>query len=267
MRCKTHGGVEATRQCTSCSAGWCGDCAQTVGIRQACPDCGHVLATADAEVHGLADSLRDVSQRLVTLEGLTTIGALSVFYAVLAFSRFAIFLYLSTLVIYYFAIVRHVGEGKDGMPGPTEDELGRTVSFAFRGLFCAAIAFAPALAYVGLSSEHDTVTLLALVVLGQTYLPAAVIAIALSDNTLAALWPVAWVKVIARAPSSYLRFVGLWICSFAIGAGLEAATMVMLDDNVFGFFAQAMVWTAFWFAQAVLVGHYIRENRTAYGWD
>ncbi len=226
-----------------------------------------MLGTVDAEVKGLSATLRDVAQRLVTLEALSTVGAMAAFYALLSFSRLAIFLYLSTLVIYYFTIVRHVGEGKDGMPGPSDDELGRTVSFAFRGVFCAVIGFAPALAYVLFSDENDTVTLIATILLGQTYLPAAVIAIALSDSTLAALWPVAWFKVIARAPSSYLRFVALWISSFAVGLVLQLVTMSVLDYNVIGFFAQAAVWTAFWFAQAVLVGHYIRENRRAYGWD
>ena len=136
MRCKGHGAVEATRQCTACFAGWCGQCAQTVGRRQACPACGHVLVTADAEVKGVTALLRDAQQRVVSLEGLSTIGAMAAFYALLSFSRFAIFFYLSTLAIYYFAIVRHVGEGKDGMPGPSDDELGKTISFAFRGRAC-----------------------------------------------------------------------------------------------------------------------------------
>ncbi len=266
MRCKGHGAVEATRQCTACFAGWCGQCAQTVGRRQACPACGHVLVTADAEVKGVTALLRDAQQRVVSLEGLSTIGAMAAFYALLSFSRFAIFFYLSTLAIYYFAIVRHVGEGKDGMPGPSDDELGKTISFAFRGVFCAVIAFAPALAYVVFSDDGDPATLIALVLVGQTYLPAAVIAIALSNHTLAALWPVAWFQVIARAPSSYLRFVVLWIGSLAVGIGLQLVTMSVLDYNVIGFFAQAALWTGFWFAQAVLVGHYLRENRSAYGW-
>ncbi len=226
-----------------------------------------MLAGVDAEAKSLSAILRDVTERLSSLEGLSTIGAMGLFYALLSFSRLAIVLYLSTLVIYYFAIVRHVGEGKDGMPGPSDDELGRTISFAFRGVFCAAIAFAPVLAYVGLSDKGDPATLIALILLGQTYLPAAVIAIALSDSTLAALWPVAWIKVISRAPSSYLRFLALWLGSFAAGIGLHVVTIEILDYNVIGFFAQAALWTGFWFAQAVLVGHYLRENRSAYGWD
>lgn len=152
------------------------------------------------------------------------------------------------------------------MPGPSDDELGRTVSFAFRGVFCALVAFAPAIAYIVLSDENDAVTLIALILLGQTYLPAAVIALALSDHTLAALYPVVWIRVIARAPSAYMRFVALWMGSFVVGIALQFGTMLVLDYNVIGFFAQAALWTMFWFGQAVLVGHYLRENRSAYGW-
>jgi hypothetical protein len=106
-----------------------------------------------------------------------------------------------------------------------------------------------------------------LVLAGQLYMPAAVLAVTLTSSTLGALWPVAWIKIIARAPAAYAYFALVWIGSLMLGIVLVIALALQLPRTAIGYFSEGLVWCMFWFAQAVLVGNFIRENAQAFGWD
>ena len=238
MKCNVHGEAEATRGCTSCSETWCDACVTTVGPRQICPVCGHLVQPIDAEPIGIFAVVRDAATRVFSMEGLTTSIAFAAFYAIGRLSPAFSVLSLSALVGYYFLIVRHVGNDGAGLPGASDsvDDWTSTLGSALRGLLCAGIGFVPLAFYVLYGPVVlDHLVMVVLVVVGQLYVPAALLAVVISDNALAAAYPVAWVRLISRSPGRYLGFTAAWIAS-VVGA--------------FGLF----------------VGHYLRENRTTFGW-
>jgi hypothetical protein len=268
-QCRVHAEVMATRQCTGCDATWCDHCGTTVGPRKACPDCGHVLERCDAGEMSIDRALGDAARRLFTMEGLTTSAAIAVVYALAAYSWPLLLIYFSALASYYFVIVRHVGDGKDGMPGPTDtvDDWTETVSFAIRGVLCALVGFAPVILYLVYGSSVDHITVLGLLAIGQLYMPAAILAVAVSNSTFGAIWPVAWVQIISRAPDRYARFAFVWLGSVIAGFGLSLATAILLPPNIIGAYGAGLVWCLYWFGQAVLVGHFLQQNRSRFGWN
>jgi hypothetical protein len=184
-------------------------------------------------------------------------------------SVFAIF-YLSALVGYYFTIIHHVGDGRDGLPGPSDatEDFFDIAGFAARGILCAGLGLLPWLGWVLVAHDPPRGALtIALLVAGQTYMPAALLAVVFSSNGLAAAWPPAWIAVISRAPHAYLRFVGLWLGSVMVGAALCVATLGVLGDAMLGgAWLAATVWGLYWFAQAGLVGNFIRSNAGRFSW-
>ena len=178
-------------------------------------------------------------------------------------------IYLATLIGHYFVTVHHVASGEPGLPTPSDvsdhwsDIIGRSV----RGIACAMLGLVPLVLYVQYVDRTPRVTaILAMLTIGQLYMPAVVLSVALTNTYWAAISPVTWVRVIARAPAGYIRFVGIWIASATVALGLFRTWMIYGDSFVGGAILGA-VWTLYWFAHAVLVGEYIRSNAEKLGWE
>jgi len=266
MACANHPDVDETRACTSCDGRWCEACIVAVGTtaHKACPRCGYAVRAAAPHRSGSAQAL-DAVRRVVSLEGLTTAAGFAVPAAVAAFVPALLIFWVSAVVGYYFTIIHHVGAGHSGLPGPSDatDDWVETIGFALRGVLCVAVGAAPLLVWV--HAHHELPSggvLLALLLAGQLYMPAALLAVALSNRGLAVLWPVAWVRIVARAPLAYARFVVLWVVSLVMVALIVATTRQLLADvNVLlGNYLAAFVWGLCLFAQAALVGNYLRQT-------
>jgi hypothetical protein len=271
MACSRHPATAERYLCATCEARWCAACVRSVTIagRLACAACGHAVERTAPTLRA-ADSVLDAIQRVVSVEAATTAAAFAVFYMLARWVVALGIFYASALVSYYFAIIHHVGDDKDGLPGQsdvTEDWV-ENLGFAARGVLCAGLGALPLLGW--LLVTHDLphgAGLIALVALGQLYMPAALLAVVFSGAGLAAAWPPAWVRVIARAPAAYVQFVGLWLGSVAVGAALCAVTLALFGDAMLiGAWLAATLWSLYWFAQACLVGNFLRGNAARFGW-
>ena len=152
--------------------------------------------------------------------------------------------------------------------GEAIQNWGELRSFAIGGLFCALLGLAPLIAFSYVATEALTPrTVLALLIVGQLYMPAIVLSIAVTNTAWSAIWIPTWIRVVARAPGPYVRFVGMWIVSIAIALGISMMTAGMGDRSWITDSIVAFVWTLFWIFQASLVGEYIRSNAEAFGWD
>jgi hypothetical protein len=175
---------------------------------------------------------------------------------------------------YYFVIVRHLGDSRDGFPGPTAaGDLGELKTAAGQGLAVWLISFLPRAAYVA-ASGFDATDLGAWTALDidlpanpvwtllpMLYVPAAVIAVALGRSAVNAFWPVAWARVVAAAPGQYARLVALFaLCAVAQwGARLAGGPTVGLVP-VLGPLAVGTASNLALFAQAAFAGGYVRRN-------
>jgi hypothetical protein len=254
-----------------CSALWCADCPRAVGLtaHKVCPTCGSAIAAYSPQ-RSVEQAIVRSARRAFTIEGLLTALALGVFYGALSWLYVIPIIYLGTLVAYYFVTIHHVGGGGDGLPSSGEaiQNWGELRAFAFGGLFCAALGLAPLIAVAYTAEESlPPRTVLALLLAGQLYMPAIVLAIAVTNSAWSAIWPLAWIRVISRAPGPYVRFVGMWIVSVAIAFGLTLVTASVGDPSWIIEAVVAFVWTLFWIFQASLVGEFIRSNAEAFGWD
>jgi hypothetical protein len=221
---------------------------------------------------------------VASVEGLTTAAAFAIAFAVSRWLPILGVFYAAAVVGYYFFIIHHVGDGGDGLPGPSDavDSWTENVGLALRGIAVAAIGGLPV--YLWFVVTHDLprpAVAVALVALGQLYVPAAILAIVITNQTFAAVWPPTWFAVIRRAPRAYGRFALRWLASVAIGLvivaissplvdgsfGLQRTTSEPLRTYGLGALAVSFVWNLFVFAQAVLVGLFLRENREAFGID
>jgi hypothetical protein len=226
----------------------------------------------------------DAIRHVYGMEGLTTAGAFAIAFALSRWMPIFVLFYISALVGYYVAIVRHVGNGHADLPGPSDavDSWTETVAGALQGVLCLAVGLLPVLLW--LVATHDLPSPLGiaiLVVIGQLYMPAALLAMTLSNRALAVIWPPAWIVVIARAPRRYAEFAGLWLLSVAIGGILYFATAWLVDGQMslaitneaplqtfgLGALVAAFVWNLFLFGQAVLVGMFLRENQAELGFE
>lgn len=97
--------------------------------------------------------------------------------------------------------------------------------------------------------------------------PASILAVVLTQSTLGAVWPVAWVRIIARAPTQYLRLVLPFLASGAVwlAAGWAArATLGRLP--IAGGIGVATLDALLGFAQAALVGGFLQRNASEFGY-
>lgn len=285
MACATHPEVAETGRCNACNKRWCEPCLRPfrTSSRAACPACGHLVVKASPVLTG-PQQLRDAARRVASTEGITTATAFAIAFMVSRWLPiFAVF-YAAAVVGYYFFIIHHVGDGGDGLPGPSDavDSWTENVGLALRGIAVVAIGGLPL--YLWFVATHDLPRFsvaIALVALGQLYVPAAILAIAITNQALAAVWPPTWFAVIRRAPRAYGRFALRWLATVAVGLAIGAVTSPLVDGSFglhrttseplatygLGALAASFVWNLYAFAQAALVGLFLRENREAFGMD
>lgn len=238
--------------------------------RWICPDCGHEVAPAAPARRGGA-LLREAIGRATSGEAVITAVAFALVYAVGQLSWFVVWLYTAALVAYYFTAVRFVADGHDGFPGPSDTVLAsaEVIAVALAGVVCVAIGFVPLAIWLWRTDTELGAwpqLELAWLVAGQLYVPAVLLAIVISGRFSAVLWPVAWIQVVARAPAAYTRFLLLWLLSVLAGLALLLATAPLRDWFFVGHLLAATLWNLFWFAQAMLVGAFIRQHAEPLGW-
>ena len=160
------------------------------------------------------------------------------------------------------------------MPTPADalDDLPMTFSRAGRGVLCFVVSLAPLLVWLFAfhhagTVDHELASAGVMLVLGQVYMPAVLLAVTFGDSALNALWPPAWIHVISRAPASYVAFTGLWLVTIFIGGALVGVLQMAVGlVPVAGFALSATLAMLYWFTQAILVGLFIRKNAEAFGW-
>lgn len=292
MACVNHRDKEATRECTTCLRLWCPLCVRQVkagtGILEACQKCNGVLRECSKTVKTGAVALHDLLTRPFTVDGLLSAAGLAAaayvghLLAYLpgfgAIGTLIGLVYTATLIAYYFQIIDHIGQNRDGLPGPSDavDDVPHLLSTALRGIVCLLVGTAPLLIWlykvrdpdVPLTGVSAALHVVGLLMLGMTYMPAVLLAIVLTNSTLGALYPIAWIKIISRAPVSYLGLVLLFIISviaywiFTLMAGVLAVVI-----PIGGVFVVSMVQCLLLFVQACLTGGFLRRNADAFGWD
>jgi hypothetical protein len=208
-------------------------------------------------------------RRVASVEGITTATAFAIAFAVSRWLPiFAVF-YAAAVVGYYFFIIHHVGDGGDGLPGPSDavDSWTENIGLVLRGVAIVVIGGLPVyLWFVVMHEIPGARVAIALAAIGQLYVPAAILAVAITNQTFAAVWPLTWFAVIRRAPRAYGRFALRWLATVAVGLAIGAVTAPFIDSTyALGGLVASFVWNLFAFAQAVLVGLFLRENRDAFG--
>lgn len=282
MNCHDHGAVDAVVYCGPCGVGWCKPCSIRGNVViPVCRRCGVKLGPLPRTGNGADAS--DLAGRLFSRESVLTAAILGVLGLVAGFMSGGFgpggilvwAVYLGIVVAYYFSVIEHVGGGRPGMPGPADDAFDflSLFSHALRGAACFGVGFAPLLVWLfgfhhwrTLETERGTAWLL--VMIGQLYTPAVLLAVTFGKHTANAFWPPAWIQIIARAPGSYFWFSLLWLVTIfvvgaLVGAGQEVASSIPLAGTAIA----ATLGSLFWFAQAILVGLFIRRNADAFGWS
>ena len=278
MVCVTHPRAAAARQCTRCRRPWCPLCVKQLTVRgkllELCVRCNAPLAepSADAAPAPPPD-YAELMRRPFSVDGLITAAAIALPVALGFVPGFGDLLKLAgyaALVAYYFQIVAFVGDGGEGLPGPSDigDTPIQMLKTVAKGWLCILVGTAPYLAWHLLGHDAGGAPVaLALLVAGMTYLPAVLIAVVLTGSTLGAVYPVAWAQIIARAPASYARLVGIFAISIVV---LAAATLVA--TLAAGFIPLAGSWIVgiienlLLFAQAALVGGFLRRHAHDFGY-
>ena len=178
-------------------------------------------------------------------------------------------IYASCVFGTFFGIVAHIGAGRPGMPHAIDlEDLPAMFGRMGRGVVCFGIGAAPAIAWVIVKGGDDVTMVGLLLVAGQLYVPAVLVSVTVNDHTGNALWPPSWVQTVARAPVAYARFAALWVVTVFVGGAIVAALESVLVDAVpvAGEMAAATLGLLFFYAQAILVGQFLRKNAAALGW-
>jgi hypothetical protein len=278
--CFEHPTQASVGVCAACARGCCHACAHRARLaKPVCPTCGKLLGPRP--VAGWSD----VWQRLFSAQSvimavtfsvgglvMSALGSISLGFILLAL-RLA---FLGAMAAYYFNVIQRVGSGVPGMPGPLDmlDNIGTMMLRGFRGIGCLLAAFAPVIIWAFAGHQHgagvhgSVATIIALLLLGQSYMPAVLLAVTFGNNGWNALWPPAWIRVVHRAPGPYASFVMLWLATVILGGAISAALgsaagLVPYAGAIVG----GAVSMLFWWLQAILVGRFIQQNREAFGWD
>ncbi len=283
LPCARHPELEGPWECARCQKRHCDACVRKIKAGDAelegCAHCDGTLQRTVRTVARPADDLADLLARPFSMDGLlaaavlATLGWLGF---VPAFGRIFRIFYAAAVPAFFVAIIDHVGEGKRGLPSTTEglDDLGSVRTHSLRGVLFMLLFLAPALVWSALSQDslEDVLSspkrLLVLVLVPMVYLPAAILAVVLSNSTVAAVWPIAWVQIIARVPASYLR-VTLLFAVAAFGGWL----VHVLGDALFGWipfvgsFVSLLSENVLLMVPAVLLGGFLRRNATELGYD
>jgi hypothetical protein len=279
MRCVSHAQTKAIKQCTSCQRAFCGLCVKqlTIGARvlEVCSACKAPLGPVTTRFRP-SPSLASLLSRPLSLEGLITAAAICLLDAALGWmpgiGRFIHLACSAALVAYYFQIIAHIGEDKPGLPGPSDtvEDFGEMRRQTLRGWVCVFAALLPFIIWSRFLHDGavpSQLTAFLLVALGLTYLPAAIVCVVLTASSWGALYPVAWIQVITRAPGSYLRLVGLFLISLVALGLLSAAGNMFLGWIPFvGTFVVETLLALALFAQASLVGGFLLRHAEDFGY-
>lgn len=277
MVCGSHPRATATRQCTRCRRLWCQLCVKQLTVRgkllELCARCNAPLADPTDAAPAPPPDYAELVRRPFSVDGLITAAAIALPMALGFVPGFGDLLKLAgyaALVAYYFQTIAFVGEGGDGLPGPSDvgDTAVQMLRTVLKGWLCIIVGTAPYLLWHFLGHDAGGAPVaLALLVAGMTYLPAVLIAVVLTGSTLGALYPIAWVQIIARAPSSYARLVGIFALSIVAFAGatlvvtLAAGFIPLVGSWIVGTIENLLL-----FAQAALVGGFLRRHAHDFGY-
>jgi hypothetical protein len=269
--CAEHPQVAAVWRCRRCERLCCGGCRRALEPRHGvvvstCRACDGVLEPYRTErvLEGRED-LADLVGRPLSSDGVLAAfccavpGALGVFGSCLG---------AAVVYAYYFVIIRHLGDGRDGFPGPAvAGDLDEIKSAGWQGLAIAIASGLPLAAYGVLNRlqwpelEAGSPVALALALAPQIYLPAAIMAVALGRHALNAFWPPAWVRIAAAAPGQYLRLVALFgLCGLWLWAIGMVAAPIVGGIPIVGKLAVGTLSNLVLFIQACLAGGYLRRN-------
>jgi hypothetical protein len=285
QECANHPRLPANKQCTRCRRLWCDGCVKriTVGDKriESCPRCLATVREPEPGVPGAIDEgvLRNLA-RPFSVEALITAVAIAVpawLAQLLPMGLLGTALSLLTFaatVSYYFQTIDHIGRGRDGMPEATGgvESWEDVASLTWRGIVCIFVGVAPFLWWFWFVARHDPtadpLVGLSLLALGQAYMPAALLTVVLTDSNVGALWPPAWIQIIARAPAQYAMLVGLYLASLALGFVVKIA-MVPIAWHVpyVGALVAGAAGNVLVFIQAALVGGFLKRNAEHFGYD
>lgn len=93
------------------------------------------------------------------------------------------------------------------------------------------------------------------------YLPAAILSIVITQSIGGAIWPVAWVRIMARLGTNYFKLVGIFILSTALWwiGGLLIGKIVSPVPLIGGLVA-GTARTLLIFLQATFLGGFLRKH-------
>lgn len=286
MHCVSHPRADATWQCGQCQRAWCNGCVKQLTIAgkilEVCAKCNGRLREPYQQEAARGFSVGELLARPFTGEGLITAAAMSspIFIASLfawlpGMGKFVLIMqliYYGALVGYYFQIIGHVGDDKPGLPGPSDvfDDMAALRRMALRGWICVLVGLLPFLAWFYWLRDTDAPpaagTMLFTLALGLSYLPAAIVSVVVTGSTLGALYPVAWVKIIGRAPKSYLQLVGMFVAAMIAFGLFHLLASVVAYIPVVGVYVLTIGSTLLWMAQAALVGGFLRRHAEDFGY-
>jgi hypothetical protein len=281
--CARHRGTAALQQCTVCQRPWCDACISRVRYADrtvtGCPMCHQALQPIDvatvAPTTREAPGFGSLLARPFKVEPLLTAFAIALpawlSHFVPGAGRFLFWLGFAAAVAYYFQVIDHVGRGQDGMPEPTQaiEDMSDVRRAALRGILCIGVSVVPYLLWLFfLRGEDDSSNGLTWLLIGQFYMPAALLTVVITGSTAGALWPVAWVQIIARAPAQYVLLVGVYLVSIVLGFFFSTiVTPAMSEVPVVGMLLGLTLERILWFTQAALVGGFLAANAEKLGWD
>jgi hypothetical protein len=271
--CFDHPTRAADGACEPCGRAWCGECLSAAKLHvTVCKTCGRAAGAL------LAEGAGEFVGRLMSRDGVAMAVGLGVFGALISLISsggaiamgwafvMAWVIYASCVVGTFFAIIQHVGAGRAGMPHAVDaDHLSTMFARVGRGLVCFGVGLAPLAVWWFAGHGRDPVMAGVMLVLGQLYMPAVLVAVTVSDHTGNALWPPVWVQIVARAPAAYARFAVVWVVTVFVGGAVVGAAEAAVADAVpvVGDMVATTLGMLFLFAQAILVGQFLRRNSVA----
>jgi hypothetical protein len=280
MHCVIHPTAEAVWDCSRCERLHCQACVRRVGTGprwlSACAHCDGVLRPLQVErVPAAQELMRDLLARPLSPPALATALTVAIFGALsdipwpvldLAMAAVALIALAGT----WFNAVDHIARGRPGFPAPVEADGWSPRTQATRGLLCVLVVATPFGLWLAANRGAEGLGDLlaarpltgALIGAGSlTWLTAAVLAVLASISGLAAFWPPALVAVVARAPRLYLLLLAQIVLTSAVA--LVAVPLAGHTPYLSRFLASGVA-SLVLFAQAALVGGFVRRHRELY---